>query len=120
MLTMKILILPSLLLLSLYAADPMEQLYLKNGCGSCHGIYGEGMGATPRLQGQKAAVLQKRLKDLKNGKTRTAFGTIMVSFAQALTDEEIEKMAKYLSEMKTTVNEDRYDPEYDPAGDGGS
>jgi len=104
-----------------YASDNnMEQIYLKNGCGSCHGIYGEGMGATPRLQGKREEVLRKRLKDLKNGKTRTAFGTIMISFARSLSDEEIAQMAKYLSTLKTVVPEERYDPEYDPAGDGGS
>jgi cytochrome c553 len=100
--------------------DSMEQLYLKNGCASCHGIYGEGMGATPRLQGQREAVLCKRLIDLKNGKTRTAFGTIMISFAQSLSDVEITQMAHYLAHLKRVVDEERYDPEYDPAGDGGS
>jgi cytochrome c553 len=98
----------------------IEQLYLKSGCASCHGIYGEGMGATPRLQGQRAEVLRKRLTDLKNGKTRTAFGTIMISFAKSLDEKEIEGMASYLANLKTTVNEERYDPEYDPTGDGGS
>jgi len=29
-------------------------------------------------------------------------------------------MAKYLSGLKTTINKDRYDIEFDAAGDGGS
>jgi len=109
-----------LTILSLQANDTMEQLYMKNGCSSCHGIYGEGIGASPRLQGQREDILSKRLKDLKKGKTRTAFGTIMISFAKALSDSQIEKMSKYLATLKTTVNEERYEIEYDPAGDGGS
>jgi len=105
----------------LFANDTaMEELYMKNGCNSCHGIYAEGIGATPRLQGKKKEVLIRRLNDLKKGKTRTAFGTIMISFAKTLTDEQIETMASYLSTLKTEQTEERYDPEYDPAGDGGS
>jgi cytochrome c553 len=98
----------------------MAQLYMKNGCNACHGIYAEGIGAAPRLQGKRKTVLVKRLKDLKRGKTRTAFGTIMVSFAQALSDKEIEKIAQYLSTLQTDTETERYDIEYDPAGDGGS
>jgi len=107
---------------SLLFADnsAMEQLYMKNGCSSCHGIYAEGIGATPRLQGKKKEMLLRRLKDLKQGKTRTAFGTIMISFAKALTDEQIEEMAAYLSTLKTEQTAERYDIEFDPAGDGGS
>ena len=44
----------------------------------------------------------------------------MISFAKALDDTQTIQMAKYLSTLKTTVNEDRYDIEYDSAGDGGS
>jgi cytochrome c553 len=102
------------------AIDKMEALYLKNACNSCHGMYGEGMGDTPRLQDQKEAVLLKRLKDLQQGKTRTAFGGVMISFAKALDSNQTEQMAKYLSQLKTTIAEDRYDEEYDPNDDGGS
>ena len=72
--------------LSLFSSanSDMEALYLKNGCNGCHGMYGEGMGASPRLQGIREHVLLRRLKDLQNGKTRSAFGTIMISFAKAL------------------------------------
>ena len=106
--------------LILSASDTMEALYLKNACNSCHGIYGEGMGATPRLQGQREDVLLRRLKDLQQGKTRTAFGSIMISFAKALDKDQTIAMAKYLAQLKTTVNKDRYDIEFDAAGDGGS
>ena len=98
----------------------MESLYLKNGCNSCHGMYGEGMGASPRLQGVREDVLLRRLKDLQKGKTRTAFGSVMISFAKTLDENQTIQMAKYLSNLKTTVNKDRYEIEYDPAGDGGS
>lgn len=83
-------------------------------------MYGEGMGASPRLQGIREHVLLRRLKDLQNGKTRSAFGTIMISFAKALDENQTKKMAKYLSNLETKVDEGRYEIEYDPAGDGGS
>ncbi len=44
----------------------------------------------------------------------------MISFAKALDEDQTILMAKYLSTIKTTVNEDRYEIEYDSAGDGGS
>ena len=103
-----------------HATSEMEALYLTNGCNGCHGMYGEGMGASPRLQGVREEVLLRRLKDLQKGKTRSAFGTIMISFAKALDENQTKKMAKYLSNLKTKVNDERYEIEYTPAGDGGS
>jgi len=105
----------------LYASNSdMEQLYLKNACNSCHGMYGEGMGASPRLQGVKEHILLRRLKDLQQGKARSANGAIMISFAKALDENQTIEMAKYLSNLKTLIPDDRYDIEYEPAGDGGS
>jgi len=117
---MKKILLITLLLQQVYASQSMKLLYVKNACNSCHGMYGEGMGASPRLTGVKASILYKRLKNLQAGKPRSAFGTIMVSFAQMLNERETKEMAEYLSTLKRTSNEERYDIEYDPAGDGGS
>ena len=117
---MKKLLLFTSLSLSSYANNAMETLYLKNACNSCHGMYGEGMGASPRLQGVPEHVLIRRLKDLQNGKTRSAFGSIMISFAKALDENETKKMAIYLSNLKTKIDDERYEIEYEPAGDGGS
>ncbi len=84
-------------------------------------MYGEGMGASPRLQGVPEHVLLRRLEDLKNGKSpRSAFGSVMISFAKALDENETKEMAKYLSNLKTKVEDGRYEIEYEPAGDGGS
>lgn len=83
-------------------------------------MYGEGMGASPRLQGKREELLLRRLKDLQKGKTRSAFGTIMISFAKALDENQTRKMAKYLSNLKTKVDDERYEIEYTPEGDGGS
>ena len=103
-----------------YALSDIETLYLKNACNSCHGMYAEGIGASPRLQGVPEKLLLRRLKDLQNGKTRSPNGFIMISFAKALDENQTIAMAKYLSNMKTVENEERYTIEYEPAGDGGS
>ena len=107
--------------LLLSASNDMESLYLKNACNSCHGMYGEGMGASPRLQGQREGVLLRRLKDLQKGKTRSAFGTIMVSFAKSLDENQTIEMAKYLSQMKRIIPKETYELDsYDNTGDGSS
>ena len=106
--------------LMLFASSDIETLYLKNACNSCHGMYAEGMGASPRLQGVREDILLRRLRNLQQGKTSTAFCSVMISFAQAHDENQTVQMAKYLSTLKTVVNEDRYDIEYDTAGDGGS
>jgi cytochrome c553 len=118
---------PLLLLLPLLlTANPtqemeaMERLYLQNGCNSCHGIYGEGIGASPRLRGVKEATLLRRMEDLQQGKTRSPFGGVMISFAKALDSNQTRLMAKYLSTMKENLNQERYEIPYEPAGDGGS
>jgi len=117
---MKKLLLLSTFSLILFAAEDMRSLYLKNACNSCHGMYGEGIGAAPRLQGQREDVLLRRLKDLQRGKTRSAFGTIMISFAKSLDENQTVEMAKYLSTMKKIIPKDRYEMEDDNAGDGTS
>ncbi len=87
----------------------MTALYMKNGCSACHGIYAEGIGTTPKLMGRRADILKERLKDLKRGKTRSAFGTVMISFAKALSDDEIDQMAQYLSELKKVPPKETYE-----------
>jgi cytochrome c553 len=101
----------------LYAVDA-ETLYLKNGCPSCHGFYGQGTGSGPRLQNQRKEVLLKRLLNLQQGITRKANGTIMISFANSLDANETRAMAHYLSIIKTSYeNQREYDYEGDDFGD---
>lgn len=106
--------------LILLASDNARDLYFKNACNSCHGMYAEGMGASPRLQGVREDILLRRLKDLQQGKARSAFGSIMISFAKALDENQTIEMAKYLSNLKKPENEDYYEREFDIAGGGTS
>jgi len=84
-------------------------IYLTHSCNACHGMYAEGIGANPRLQGINAKKLLRRLKDLQAGKPRTPFGGIMVSFAQALDTNQTIEMANYLSTLKTEIPKDAYE-----------
>ena len=105
----------------LSANAEMESLYLKNACNSCHGMYAEGMGASPRLQGKKEVVLLRSLKNLQKGKTKSAFGSIMISFAKTLDENQTIQMAKYLSSLKKIIPKERYELDaYDNTGDGSS
>jgi len=118
---MKQLFLLPFTVLILSASSDMESLYLQNACNSCHGMYGEGMGASPRLQGKTKEVLLRRLKDLQQGKTRSAFGSIMISFAKSLDENQTIEMAKYLSTMKRVIPKERYEHDsFDNTGDGSS
>jgi cytochrome c553 len=111
------------LLTTLYIhAQTAESIYFKNGCNSCHGNFAEGMGTAPKLQGQKEEVLYARLKNLQAGKTRSPFGTVMISFAQTLDENQTKAMAKWLSQLKKEEPQERYEPDnfFDNTGDGSS
>lgn len=119
---MKKIILSTLFLtLFLQAGKPIdaETLYLSNGCPSCHGFYGQGTNAGPRLQDQKEEVLLKRLQALQQGITRNVNGAIMISFAKSLDKNQTKAMAHYLSIIRTSYqNRDYID--YGEHADGGS
>ncbi|WP_273029217.1 c-type cytochrome [Massilia timonae] len=61
-------------------------------CASCHGAAGEGSLSTPRLAGQPAAYLAKQLEDFRSG---LRHNESMAFVARALTDQDIEKLARY-------------------------
>jgi cytochrome c553 len=77
-----------------------ENLYLRNGCPSCHGFFGQGTATGPRLRGQREAYLLRRLKALQEGITRKPNGAIMISFARSLDANQTRDMAHYLSTME--------------------
>ena len=125
MLTKQPLLLPllsafSILTSTATANSAMETYYLQNACHSCHGMYGEGIGASPKLQGVREDVLLRRLQNLQKGIVRSPSGFIMVSFAKAMDENQTVEMAKYLSNLETKVEEERYMIEDDRAGHGGS
>jgi cytochrome c553 len=71
-------------------------------CASCHMADASGRpdGAIPRLAGQSSAVLAHKLRRLQRGETELP---VMVPFARALGDEEIDGIARYLSTLPVPV-----------------
>lgn len=76
-------------------------LYLKGNaaervppCQSCHGVYGEGAGATPRIAGQHGEYLRNQLEWFRIA-LRTS--DVMHANASNLTDDEINSLEVYLA-----------------------
>jgi cytochrome c553 len=103
-------------------AQTAESVYFKNGCNGCHGNYAEGMGTAPRLQGKNEHYLYERLKALREGKSRTPAGAVMISFAKTLDENQSRAMAQWLSQLKKEEPTQRYEPDdfFDNTGDGAS
>ena len=67
-------------------------------CASCHFADGSGRadGSIPRLAGQRAAILEKKLRALSDGSVDLP---VMVGFARSLDDAEITAVAGWLSAL---------------------
>jgi len=106
--------------ITIFAKDNIDAqtLYIQYSCPSCHGFYGQGTNIGPRLQNKREDVLLRRLKNLQKGITRKPNGTVMISFAKSLDENQTKAMAHYLSIMKTSYkNRELYDYDGDDFGD---
>lgn len=67
-------------------------------CAACHMADGSGRsdGSVPRLAGQRHAIVVEKLRKLRSG---AADLPVMVPFARALTDSEIEMLASYVERL---------------------
>ena len=68
-------------------------------CSSCHGTKAEGKPGFPGLQTLDQAQIVEALQDYKAGVYRGDMSGIMFGQAANLSDEEIDKMAKYIKEV---------------------
>ncbi len=68
-------------------------------CASCHGRNAEGMGTFPKLAGQPAAALADKLKKYKAGEKIGPQSPVMMPFAKALSDAEIEQVSAYIATL---------------------
>lgn len=82
-----------------YAAeyDPIEAEMLSLSCTSCHGTEGKSESFTPYIAGMDKAGLYQILLDYKNGKKT---GTMMQKHVKGFTDEELEQIAYYFSNVE--------------------
>lgn len=93
------------------AADPAKGAALYSGgdpargitaCIACHGAEGNAMiTQNPKLGGQHAAYIKKQLYDFQGPDRNNA---IMTAIAKAMTPEDIDNIAAYLSAQKATPN----------------
>ncbi len=69
-------------------------------CASCHLADGSGRadGTIPRLAGQRASILEGRLRGLRDGSIDLP---VMTPFARALSDTEIRQVSAYLASLPT-------------------
>ncbi|MGH8729747.1 MAG: c-type cytochrome [Burkholderiales bacterium] len=79
----------------LFAADDGQTL--SASCAGCHGTAGKSVGAMPPLAGLEKDYIVQQMRDFKSGK-RPA--TIMHQLAKGYSDEQIEKIAAFLSSQK--------------------
>ena len=96
-----------LFLLSLSAAFTVaqanegEQLYQAKGCATCHGPAGVSPAPIwPNIAGQHKPYLLAQMKDIKSGKRNNGMSVTMQAITAAVSDEELEKIADWLSTLK--------------------
>ena len=77
--------------------DPLRGEMLSLSCTSCHGIDGKSEAITPYIAGMGKASMYQILLDYKHGK-RTE--TMMQKHAKGFSDEELEQIAYYFSNIK--------------------
>lgn len=67
-------------------------------CSSCHGTDGVAtLAALPRLAGQDSRYLQQQLQAWRSGERRNSADGAMNTIAKALSDDEIQQLAAFLS-----------------------
>jgi cytochrome c553 len=75
-------------------------LYLKYNCQICHGKNGEGgvRNGYPAISGQDELYLTQQMKDIRDGVRENGQAKLMRPLVVELTDDEIRRIATFLSE----------------------
>lgn len=74
-----------------------EVSVLAGTCANCHGTDGNSPGAIPSIAGQPFEVLHAQLRAFKAGEAPGT--TVMTRHALGYSDEELEALARYFSEI---------------------
>ncbi|MCP1167716.1 c-type cytochrome [Limimaricola litoreus] len=74
-----------------------EELY-QDTCKNCHGPKAQGMASFPKLTGHEATYLVERLTAYREGEKVGPNTALMAPMAADLTDEDIARLALYISE----------------------
>ncbi len=97
--------------------DAGEKIYISMGCYGCHGVSGEGVNDFPKLSGRPAGYIAERLRELKKGIGHTPRKEMMVPYAKALDNRQIEAVSAFLSSAGSQSPEDLEVPEDILGGD---
>ena len=85
--------------LSATAQDAVSGKIKYVSCSACHGAQGQG-GIGPKLQGQKAEVIVKKLTAYKNKQKVGPQSELMWGMAGALSSDDIKNIAAYTATLK--------------------
>jgi cytochrome c553 len=98
---MKTIILATLVFLSVsaQAQDAAKGREKFVSCTACHGANGQG-GVGPKLQGQKAEAIEKKLTAYKNKQQVGPQSQLMWGMAGALSADDIKNIAAYTATLK--------------------
>lgn len=80
------------------ALSENEVSVLAGTCANCHGTDGRSPGAIPAIAGQDYDILREQLLAFKAGEVEGA--TVMTRHATGYTDEELDALARYFSEIE--------------------
>lgn len=96
-----------------------KTLYFQHGCNNCHGSRAEGTGNYPLLANRAKGFLAYKLETFRKGIAETPMQEMMIGFASALSDDDIDAITTFLNQFRDEQTE-RYDPGFQTWGDGGS
>lgn len=100
--------------------DMGKELYIKNGCHTCHGMKLEGLHQYPYLANRAKGYMEYKLKRFRSRLSDNQQQEMMIPFAIGLSDDDIENLSIYMNEFVEEENKKRYDDSYQVHGDGGS
>lgn len=89
---------PSAAALAQEALSEQDVSVLAGTCANCHGTEGRSPGAIPPIAGLPFEHLHERLLAFRSGEAEDA--TVMGRHARGYTDEELEALARYFSEIE--------------------
>ena len=95
-----------------------KKLYFSKGCNGCHGVSAGGTNQYPPLAYRRKAFLLYKLKRLRSKQGDTQLASMMIPFAMALTDAQIDALTTFLSDYHETKS--TYVPDDSTTGGGSS
>lgn len=101
------------------AYDQGKKLYFSKGCNGCHGVSAGGTDLYPALAYRRKAFLVYKLKRLRTKQGDTQLAQMMIPFAMALTDTQIDALTTFLSDYHENTK-GHYTPDDSNTGGGSS